>query len=327
MAHYGVREKMVNNVIEVALGGKRITTTVEGRERYPIRIRYERDRRDDIDKLGDVLIKTATGAQIPITEVADIKHVLGPAAIRGINGKLVGYVMFNSVDVDETTLIGRVEKRLAAAETEGVIQWPDGYSYRWVGQYQEAQRANERLAYIIPIALMMILLLVFFHFKKMSTTLFVFSGVPLGVAGGVLMIRYWPWIQSVFTGLPQGPSIYMTVAVVVGFIALLGIIVDDGVVIGTYIQQIYTKKKPKTREQIHAVVLEAGSRRIRPTLMSKATTIIALVPVLWSTGRGSDVLQPMALPVVGGMIMDLLTLFVVPTAMCWWIEMKKASSV
>ncbi|MCA8946552.1 MAG: efflux RND transporter permease subunit, partial [Planctomycetes bacterium] len=322
LAHYGVSVVQVNNIIEVALGGKRLTTTVEGRERYPVRVRYERDLRDNLEELGDVLITTPTGAQIPITEVAEIRHIVGPAAIRGINGQLVGYVMFNPVDVDETRLIERVEKRVRQAIDSKEVDWPKGYSYRWVGQYKEAQKANERLSYIIPIALAMIFLLVFLHFRRVSTTLFVFSGVPLGVAGGILMVRYWPWLQSLINGTEQGPPIYITVAVVVGFIALLGIIVDDGVVIGTYIQQIYEKRKPKTRAEIRAVVAEAGTRRIRPTLMSTATTIIALVPVLWSTGRGSDVLQPMALPVIGGMVMDLLTLFVVPTAMCAWLEFK-----
>lgn len=322
LAHYGVSIQQVNNIIEVALGGKRLTTTVEGRERYPVRVRYERDVRDNLDELGGVLVTTPAGAQIPITEVADIQHVVGPAAIRGINGKLVGYVMFNPVEVDETTLIQRVEKRVKQAIDGGEVDWPQGYSYRWVGQYKEAQKANQRLSWIIPIALAMILLLVFLHFRRLSTTLIVFAGVPLGAAGGALMVRYWPWMQHLITGDPQGPPIYMTVAVVVGFIALLGVLVDDGVVIGTYIQQRYDRDKPTSKAEIRRVVLEAGSRRIRPTLMTTVTTIIALIPVLLTTGRGSDVMQPMALPVIGGMTIELLTLFVVPTAMSLWLEMK-----
>ncbi|MCF6228876.1 MAG: efflux RND transporter permease subunit, partial [Planctomycetes bacterium] len=322
MQHYGVNIEQVNNIIKIAQGGMRVTTTVEGRERYPVRIRYERDRRDSIEKLGDLLVTTKTGAQIPITEVADIKHVLGPAAIRGINGQLVGYVMFNAVDIDEVTLIDRVEERVQRAKRDGEVDWPKGYSYRWVGQYKEAIKAAERLSYIIPIALLMILLLVFLHFKQFSTTIIVFLGVPLGTAGGMVLVRYWPWLQHLITGDPQGPAIYMTVAVVVGFIALLGIIVDDGVVIGTYIQQLYQKKKPKTKEEIRLVVIEAGSRRIRPTLMTTITTTVALAPVLLSTGRGSDVMQPMALPVIGGMTIAIITLFIVPTAMSFWLELK-----
>ncbi len=322
MAHYGVSIQQVNNIIEVALGGKRLTTTVEGRERYPVRVRYERDLRDNLEKLGDVLVTTPKSAQIPITEVADIRHVVGPSAIRGINGKLVGYVMFNPVDIDETTLIQRVEQRVQQAIDSGEVNWPQGYSFRWVGQYKEAQKASQRLSWIIPIALALILLLVFLHFKRLSTTLFVFAGVPLGAAGGALMVRYWPWLQHLITGEPQGPPIYMTVAVVVGFIALLGVLVDDGVVIGTYIQQRYDRDKPTTRAEIRRVIQEAGSRRIRPTLMTTMTTIIALVPVLLTTGRGSDVMQPMALPVIGGMTIELLTLFVVPTAMSAWLELK-----
>jgi copper/silver efflux system protein len=146
--------------------------------------------------------------------------------------------------------------------------------------------------------------------------------MPLGAAGGALMIRYWPWLQHLITGDPQGPPIYMTVAVVVGFIALLGVLVDDGVVIGTYIQQRYERDKPTTRAEIRRVVIEAGSRRIRPALMTTVTTVVALVPVLLTTGRGSDVMQPMALPIIGGMTIELLTLFVVPTAMSLWLELK-----
>ncbi|MCA8912629.1 MAG: efflux RND transporter permease subunit, partial [Planctomycetes bacterium] len=322
MAHYGVSVAQVNNVIEIALGGKRLTTTVEGRERYPVRVRYERELRDNLEELGDVLITTPSGAQIPITEVADIRSVVGPAAIRGVNGQLVGYVMFNPVDIDETTLIERVQERVQQAIDNKEVDWPKGYSYRWVGQYKEAQRANQRLSFIIPIALGVIFLLVFLHFRSASTTLFVFSGVPLGAAGGALMVRYWPWMQHLITGDPQGPPIYVTVAVIVGFIALLGVLVEDGVVIGTYIQQLYDKRKPQSRAEIRRVVVEAGSRRIRPSLMTTMTTIIALVPVLLTTGRGSDVMQPMALPVFGGMCIELLTLFVVPTAMCAWLEAR-----
>ncbi len=322
MANYGVSVQQVNNLIEVALGGKRITTTVEGRERYPVRVRYERDLRDNLEKLGDILVTTSTGAQVPITEVADIEHVIGPAAIRGINGQLVGYVMFNPVDVDETTLVSRVEERVKRAIDNKEVNWPTGYSYRWVGQYKEAQRANQRLAFIIPVAIGAILLLVFLHFRRLSTSLIVFAGIPLGAAGGALMVRYWPWLQSLITGEPQGAPVYLTVAVIVGFIALLGIIVDDGVVIGTYIQQLYDREKPTSRAEIRRVVIEAGSRRIRPTLMTTMTTLIALVPVLLTTGRGSDVMQPMALPVIGGMTIELLTLFVVPTAMSAWLEWR-----
>ncbi|MCA8912916.1 MAG: efflux RND transporter permease subunit, partial [Planctomycetes bacterium] len=147
MAHYGVSVAQVNNVIEIALGGKRLTTTVEGRERYPVRVRYERELRDNLEELGDVLITTPNGAQIPITEVADIRSVVGPAAIRGVNGQLVGYVMFNPVDIDETTLIERVQERVQQAIDNKEVDWPKGYSYRWVGQYKEAQRANQRLSF------------------------------------------------------------------------------------------------------------------------------------------------------------------------------------
>lgn len=322
MAHYGVTVMQVNELIEIALGGMKLTTTVEGRERYPVRVRYARELRDRLDRIGDILISTPTGAQVPITEVAEIRHVTGPAEIRGVNGRLVGYVMFNPVGIDETRLIHRVEERVQRAIDGGEVVWPQGYSYRWVGQYKEAQQANRSLMFIIPLAIGVILILVYLHFRRFSTSLIVFAGIPLGAAGGALMVRYWPWLQSGLTGDPQGAPIYLTVAVVVGFIALLGVIVDDGIIVGTHIQQVYDKRKPQAREEIRQAVIDGGTRRVRPALMTTATTLCALIPVLLTTGRGSDVLQPMALPVVGGMLISLLTLLVVPVAMSAWLEWK-----
>jgi len=327
MAHYGVSVEQVSQLIEIALGGMVLTTTVEGRERYPVRVRYERELRDSLEKLGDVLVATPGGAQVPITEVVDIEHRTGPSEIRGINGRLVGYVMFNPVGIDETRLIDRVDERVRQAIAGGEIDWPTGYSFRWVGQYKEAQRANRALMFIIPMAVSVILLLMYLHFRKLSTSLIVFAGIPLGAAGGALLVRYWPFIQSLITAEPQGAPIYLTVAVVVGFIALLGILVDDGVVIATYIQQLHDERKPATPAAVREVVIEAGSRRIRPTLMTTATTLMALLPVLLSTGRGSDVLQPMALPVVGGMLIALLTLFAVPVSMSAWMEWRLARAL
>ena len=323
MAHYGVTVMQVNELIEIALGGMKLTTTVEGRERYPVRVRYARELRDRLDRIGDILISTPSGAQVPITEVAEVRHVTGPSEIRGVNGRLVGYVMFNPVGIDETRLIHRVEERVKRAIDTGEVSWPEGYSYRWVGQYKEAQKANRSLMFIIPMAIGVILILVYLHFRRFSTSLIVFAGIPLGAAGGALMVRYWPWLQSLLTGDPQGAPIYLTVAVVVGFIALLGVIVDDGIVVGTHIQQVYDKRKPQTREEIRQAVTEGGTRRIRPALMTTATTLFALIPVLLTTGRGSDVLQPMALPVVGGMLISLLTLLVVPVAMSAWLEFRR----
>lgn len=322
MAHYGVNVEMVQEIIEVALGGKRITTTVEDRERYPVRIRYERELRDNLEELGDVLVTTPAGAQVPITELAEIRHVVGPAMIRGINGKLVGYVMFNPVEVDEVTLIQRVEERVNRAIESGEVQWPKGYTFRWVGQYQEALRAGERLMFIIPLVIGSIFLLVFLHFRKFSTSLIVFSGVPVAIAGGLIGLRYWPWLQSLLMDVPQGPPIYLTVAVAVGFISVLGVTTDDGVVMGTYIESLVKERKPDSVAAIRATVIEAGCKRIRPALMTAATTVIGMLPILWSTGRGSDVLQPMALPAVGGSLIELISIFVVPVAMCWWLEFK-----
>ena len=310
----------MQSIIEIALGGKEIGQTVEGRERYPIRVRYERDLRDNLSELGDILVSTPTSGQVPLSDLVDIEYTIGPASIRGIDGQLVSYVMFNPMDIDETGLIKKVESRVLQTIGNKEINWPSGYSFRWVGQYKEAELANQRLIYIIPFVILLILLLIYLHFRSFATAIIVLLGLPLGISGGVLMIHYWPLLQSFIFNIPEGPPIYFTVAVVIGFIALAGIVIDDGVVICTYIQQLFDKKRPRTRSEIQQVVNAAGCRRIRPTLMTTLTTLLALLPILLSRGRGSDVMQPMALAVFGGMLIELLTLFIVPTAMCYWLE-------
>ncbi|MCC7509163.1 MAG: efflux RND transporter permease subunit [Planctomycetes bacterium] len=322
MQHYGLTVMMVQDTIEVALGGMSLTRTVEGRERYPVRLRYERDLRDRLEDLERILIATSSGAQVPITEVADIEYVIGPSEIRGANGRLTGYVTFNTVGIDETRLIGRVEERLKQAIDDKEVDWPAGYTFNWVGQYQEQQRTNQRLLFIVPIILVIILLILYLHFRKWSYTLIVFSGLPINLAGGALMVRYWPWVQSLFTGEVQGPPIYITVAVIVGFLVLAGVALNDGVVIGTYIDQLRTRKPPKTIQDVRDVVMDAGTRRIRPAFMTVLTSIIGLLPILWATGRGSDVMQPMALPIFGGMVINLISMFMVPVMMSRWIEFR-----
>jgi len=285
-------------------------------------VRYERELRDKLEDLQRILVAAPSGAQLPITDLADIEYVVGPSEIRGANGKLAGYVTFNTADIDETRLIERVEQRLKQAIDKKEVDWPMGSTFNWVGQYQEQQKTSQRLAFIIPIVLAIIFLVIYLHFRKWSWTLIVFTGLPLNLAGGALMIRYWPWIQSLFTSEPQGPAIYVTVAVVVGFMVLAGVVLNDGVVIGTYIDQLAQERRPKTPADIRELVVDAGARRIRPAFMTTLTSIIGVMPILWSTGRGSDVMQPMALPIFGGMLVDVISLFMVPVMMCWWLEFK-----
>jgi copper/silver efflux system protein len=322
MQHYGLTVMMVQDTIEVALGGMELTRTVEGRERYPVRLRYERDLRDRLEDLERILVATPGGAQVPITEVADIEYVIGPSEIRGANGKLAGYVTFNTVGIDETRLIARVEERVTQAIENKEIHWPAGYTFNWVGQYQEQQRTNQRLLLIVPVILVIIVLVLFLHFRKWSWTLIVFSGLPINLAGGALMIRYWPWLQSLFTGEAQGPPIYITVAVIVGFLVLAGVALNDRVVIGTYIEQLRKLKPPRTIQDVRDLVVEAGSRRIRPAFMTVLTSIIGLLPILWATGRGSDVMQPMALPIFGGMLINMVSMFLAPVMMSQWMEFR-----
>ncbi|UCF34927.1 MAG: efflux RND transporter permease subunit [Phycisphaerales bacterium] len=322
VARYGVSITDVQQVIEVAVGGKNLTTTFEGLDRYPVRIRYQRELRDDVPNLERILIPTPSGAQIPIAQVAEIRSVVGPMSVRREGAKYVSYVTMNNVGVDETTLVHRGQAILDRAVIDGALDVPDGYYLKWTGSYERNLRAKKRLALLLPLVLLINLLLIYFQFKRFPLALVIFFAIPVAFAGGFLFLEYWPQIQDslYLAGIMDRPfpgdAMYLTVAVWVGFIALFGIAVDDGIVLGTYLDQTFSRKKIRRFEEIEERVVEAGLRRIRPCLMTTFTTLAALTPVLISTGRGSDVMTPMALPVFGGMFVVLVSLFVVPTCFC-----------
>lgn len=321
MAVHGVNVQDVQDVIEVAIGGKPQTVSVEGRERYPVRIRYPRERRDRPDRLKRILVPTRNGAHVPLSEVAEVRSVTGPASLRSIDGKLVGYVMLNAEGRDEVSVVEDAQAVIDEKIANGDLVLPKGSWLEWTGRFENQVRANERLSILIPVCLLVNLFLLYLNFRRISLTLVVFAAIPVAMAGGFVMIAIWPSIQDLLfeIGLLESASsgpVHLTVAVWVGFIALFGIAVDDGVVMATYIGQVFERARPETREGVRAAVLEAGLRRIRPCLMTTATTVVALLPVLLSTGRGADVMRPMALPVFGGMLVELVTLFVVPCLVC-----------
>ncbi|GAB4315650.1 MAG: efflux RND transporter permease subunit [Candidatus Sumerlaeia bacterium] len=333
IARYGLRIQDVQDVIEVALGGIPITKTVEGRERYTVRVRYLRELRDSIETLGRVLVSSpgmggAPRQQIPLSEVADIQYVRGPQMIKSEDTFLTGYVLFDKLpgyaEVDV------VENARAYLRQHLDPELPAGVSYRFAGTYENQIRAAQRLAIVLPLALFVIFLILYFQFRSVLTTFFVFSGIFVAWSGGFLMIWLYgqPWFLNfdVFgvsmRELFQIHPINLSVAVWVGFLALFGIATDDGVVIATYIEQSFHRHRPTTREEIREAIVAAGKRRIRPCLMTTATTVLALLPVLTSTGRGSDVMVPMAIPSFGGMCLQLITLFVVPTLYCFFEEAK-----
>ncbi len=331
IARYGVPIRKFHDVVEIAIGGKNITRTVEGRERFPVRVRYQRELRDSIEAMSKILVSGSGAQQVPITELAEIRYVRGPQVIKSEDTFLVGYVVFDKKDgYAEVDVVEQCQAYLQSKIDSGEFSLPRGVSYKFAGSYENQLRAARTLMIILPLALFVIFMIIYFHFKSISTTFLVFTGVFVAWGGGFLMIWLYgqPWFLdfSVFgvemRSLFQIHTINLSVAVWVGFLALFGIATDDGAVMGTYLTQLLRNKAPDTREGIREAVLEAGKRRVRPCLMTSATTILALIPVLTSTGRGSDVMVPMAIPSFGGMLVVLISIFVVPVLFCWIEELK-----
>lgn len=334
---YGVKIRDFQDVIEVAIGGKKVTTTVMGRERFPVRVRYERELRDQIESLGKILVPAKGGRQqIPITEVAQIRYVRGPQVIKSEDTFLTGYVLFDKKPNEaEVNVVEACQQYLQSKIDSGELTLPPGVSYTFAGSYENQIRAQKKLAVVLPLALFMIFLVLYFQFKSIPTTLLVFSGIFVAWAGGFILIWLYgqPWFLnfSVFgvemRQLFQVHPINLSVAVWVGFLALFGIASDNGVIQSTYLDQVFRENKPDTIDQVREATITAAQRRVRPCLMTSATTILALIPVLTSVGRGSDIMVPMAIPSFGGMMVVLLSIFVVPVLYCGIQERKlKATS-
>lgn len=338
VARYGIPLGTVQNIIETAIGGKQITTTVEGRERYPVRIRYMRELRDNIESLESILVPTPGGVQIPLGQLATVHYTRGPQMIKSEDTFLVGYVLFDKKDGwAEVDVVEQAQRFLNNKIQNGELVIPPGVSYTFAGSYENQIRASKTLQLILPLALLVIFLIIYFQFKKVSTTLIIFSGIFVAWSGGFIML--WLYGQEWFLNLPfigeslraifQIHPVNLSVAVWVGFLALFGIATDDGVLISTYLEQRFKEKRPGTIKEIREATVFAGSRRIRPAMMTTATTILALIPVLTSTGRGADVMIPMAIPSFGGMVFEILTVFVVPIlyAMVAENRLKKSSEL
>ncbi|MBN1350043.1 efflux RND transporter permease subunit [candidate division KSB1 bacterium] len=321
IARYGIKLNQVQEVIETAIGGKQITTTVEGRERYPIRVRYARELRDNIEALDRIFVPSATGAQIPLAQLAKIKYIRGPQMIKSEDTFLTGYVIFDKKPgYAEVDVVMQAKAYLQHQLDTGQFKLPAGVSFSFSGSYENQVRAQKRLSVILPLALIIIFMILYFQFRSVSVTSLVFSGIAIAWAGGFIML--WLYNQSWFLDfsvldvdlreLFNIRPYNLSVAVWVGFLALFGIATDDGVVIATYLKQSFERHTPQTIAEIRHATLEAGLRRIRPALMTTATTILALIPVLTATGRGADIMVPMAIPSFGGMIFEVITMLVVP---------------
>ena len=329
IARYGMTVSDVQSVLQAAVGGMTLTTTVEGRERFPVRLRYPRELRTTPEELKKILIPSMSGVQVPLGELADLHYTKGPQMIRSENTFLTGYVIFDKQPgTAEVDVVEKTDAFIKAKIASGEYKLPVGVSYKFAGNYEQEVRATKRLAIVMPISLILVFLLLFFQFKTFTASSIHFSGVFVAFAGGFIMIWLYgqPWFMNFsiaginMRDLFQMHTINLSVAVWVGFIALFGISTNDGVIMGTYIHQVFEREKPTTVLAVREAVIMAGKQRVRPAMMTAAVAIIALLPVLTSTGKGADIMVPMAIPTFGGMIIQIMTMFVVPILQCIWRE-------
>lgn len=321
ISRFGLTISDMQATLSSAIGGMKLTTTVEGRERFPVRLRYAREYRDNPEALKNILIPTPSGAQIPLGELVSINYARGPQMIKSENTFLVGYVIFDKEEgYAEVDVVENAQAYLKDKIENSEFNLPAGVSYVFTGNYENQIRATKRLSLVVPIALLIIFLILYFQFKSVTSTALIFTGIIVALSGGFIMLWLYgqPWfLDGSMAGINlrdlfQVRTINLSVAVWVGFIALFGVATDDGVLISTYIMQLQEKSNPRTVKEIRALVLEAGSKRVRPAIMTTATTIIALIPVITSTGKGSDIMGPMAIPLFGGMTIEVMTMFIVP---------------
>jgi Cu(I)/Ag(I) efflux system membrane protein CusA/SilA len=335
IARYGLRIDDVQNVIEIAIGGRPVTTTVEGRERYPVRIRYPRELRNEIHKIADVLVPAMDGAQIPLGQLVDIEYVRGPQMIRTEDTFLTGYVLFDAhPGFAEIEVVEAARDYLAQRIREGRLVQPAGITYSFAGTYEHQMRAQRTLRVVLPVSLGLIFLVLYFQFKTTTRTLLVFTGVFTAWSGGFLLLWLYgqDWFMNVtlldidFRQLFNIRTYNLSIAVWVGFLAVFGIATDDGVLMMTNLANRFDKASPQTIEEVRRSTMIAAQMRVRPALMTSATTILALLPVLTLTGRGSDIMIPMAIPSIGGMMMSLLDILIVPVLFCMIQEWKARRS-
>jgi copper/silver efflux system protein len=329
ISRHGLTIEKVQQYIQAAVGGMNMTNTVEGRERYAIRIRYPRELRNDPDALKRIYIPTSTGQQIPLGELVTIRYEQGAQSIKSEDGFLIGYVLFDKEKgFSEGEVVNNAQDYLQELIDNGDLEVTAGISYRFAGNYEQQLRASKRLSIVVPIALGIIFLILYFQFKSVTISAMVFTGVFIAFAGGFIMIGLYntawfldfDFFNTNMRELFQIQTINLSVAVWVGFLALFGIATDDGVLVATFLQNSFKKNKPDSISGVRDAIVEGGLRRVRPAMMTTATTVLALLPVLTSTGRGADIMLPMAIPSFGGMTLQMITMFTVPVLYSLWQE-------
>lgn len=303
-SRYGLTVGDVQEVIMSAMGGMNITYTVEGLERYPVNLRYGRELRDNLPALRRILVPTPTGAQIPLEQLADIRLLKGPPGIKSENARLNAWIYVDITGVDVGTYVKNAQQVVKEQ-----IDVPAGYSVAWSGQYEYMIRAEERLRLVVPITLAIIFMLLFLNFKNLTESLIVMLSLPFALVGGI-------WLMYAL-------DYDMSIAVGVGFIALAGVTVEMGVVLLTYLDQAYHRRVAEKRmnniEDLYEGIVEGSVMRVRPILMTVASTMIGLLPIMWGHGSGSEVMKRIAAPMVGGMLSaTILALLVVPVIYAIW---------
>jgi copper/silver efflux system protein len=311
-ARYGINVTDAQDVIEAAIGGKTLTTTIEGRQRFPVRVRYARDFRQDVDELKNVLVTGNTGTQVPLQEVSSIKMVMGPSMISSENGLLRGTVLMN---VRGRDVGGFVEEASRAVSKN--VSMPQGYYVQWSGQFENQISAKKRLQLVIPVVLLIILVLLYRTYNSWKEAAHVLLAVPFALTGGVFLVKLLGYNFSV--------------AVWVGFIALFGTAVQTGVVMVIYLEEAVARRIAAdgklTREGLHAAVVEGALLRLRPKVMTVATVVAGLLPLMWSMRTGAEFMKPLAAPVLGGMVSSLLHVLVVTPVIFTWLrerDLRKA---
>jgi Cu(I)/Ag(I) efflux system membrane protein CusA/SilA len=303
LGRYGLMLGDVQQVIASALGAETITTTVEGRERYAVSLRYPRDMRSDPETIArEVLVSLANGASVPLGQVASLKLVQGPASIRTENAQLAAYIFVDARDRDLGSYVADAKQAVAAAVT-----FPPGYYAVWSGQFEYYERAKQRLGVVIPLTLLIVFLLLYLNFRRLAETLIVMLSLPFALVGG-LWLMWWMGFN-------------LSVAVAVGFIALAGVAAETGVIMLIYLDHALEQRRKSaategralTRDDLYAAIMEGAVERVRPKMMTVVAIMAGLLPILWSHGAGAEVMQRIAVPMIGGMVSStILTLVVIP---------------
>jgi Cu(I)/Ag(I) efflux system membrane protein CusA/SilA len=313
IARYGLSVMDVHEVIQSAVGGANVTTTIEGRQRYPVNVRYGREFRDDLSKLRRVLVETPLGAQVPLEELADVKITAGPTLIKSEAAQLVGYVY---VDVAGRDIGGYMQDaRKLVADT---VKVPPGYRLEWSGSYEGMQRAGRRLTYVIPVTLLVIFVLLYLNAGSLAKVLIVLVAVPFSLVGAFLLLYLLGY--------------HLSVAVWVGLIALAGVDAETGMVMLLYLDVAFDRWRKdgrmKSIADLEGAVMEGAVQRVRPKMMTVLAILMGLLPIMWSSGTGSDVMKRIAAPMVGGIvtsfILELLIYPAIYTLWRWWSEVRPA---